>query len=83
MTRRAAAAVAGLVLAVVGSVSCGVSTQDEPLPIEDTSIHQTPATPSVETGPATAPSPPDDSPQSSTQSSTVTPPAVPTTTPEP
>jgi len=50
MTRhRTAAAIAGLVL-VAG---CGVGSEDQPQPIEDTSIPRLPATPSVdvESGP--------------------------------
>ncbi len=48
---RVATALAGLTLTVAG---CGVGSEDQPQPIEDTSIPRLPATPSVdvESGPS-------------------------------
>lgn len=54
MTRRAV--MTAVVLAVLGVAGCGVDTDDRPKSIEDTSIQQTPATPSVDTQPAPEPS---------------------------
>jgi hypothetical protein len=44
-----------LLLVPLGGAGCGVSSQDKPQPIEETSPQQPPATPSVATQPAPEP----------------------------
>lgn len=43
------------VLAALGVAGCGVGSQDEPQPLEETSIQQPPAPPSVDTEPEPTP----------------------------
>jgi hypothetical protein len=54
---RAVHAVRGAVaaLAVLVAAGCGVASEDEPQPVEDTSTRQPPAVPSVDTAPGPTP----------------------------